>query len=790
MLDPHEVDPAQLVVPAPAPTGPRRPTRPESRWLTRKARRAARKAAKADRNAHRPKRRVRWTARFILTLLILATPVLFVFSASVTAWNWWNALPSEIATTQTLPQHSTILAADGTEIATFFAENRVPVSFSQIPDYVKHAAIATEDAEFYTHPGVPIKGLVRAVYNNFTGGPRQGGSGITQQYVKNLLLTYAKTDSEREIAAGGTISRKIREAKYAFALEERMTKDEILTGYLNVSNFSNGAYGIGAAAQRYFSKTPAQLTLAESALLVGVIQSPGRLDPIENPEAALERRAHVLNRMLAEGYITAAQKATADKEPITLKQSTPANGCIASDYPLYCAWVRETLQKDPAFGETEEARADLLYRGGLTITTAMDPAAQKAALEEARTALDPTSNVAVALAVVQPGTGHVVALATNRGYGQKKGETELLLPVLNAYQPASTFKVITAATALERGWDPTTYFYAGSTYRPKNDRNYPNEGFRNSGDSTGGTLDMAGALRQSVNTWFVELEDRIGVRVVAETGVRMGMTSLPLDGDRAITEKDAALTLGSYESSPLQVASVYATIAAHGRACTPVGITKIVGPDGKDLPAPDPACHQAIRPSTADTLAQMLTGVITTGTGTRARLDDNRPAGGKTGTSNDSGAVWFAGMTPQYATAVWMGDPRGAARYPMDSVYAYGQTWNPVYGGGVPATLWKNVMNRIHEGLPIKEFAPAGGASTLGMPIVIPEVRGMTAESAARILTDAGFRVDISDKGTAVPGIAAGRVTGTIPAAGLIKTTTPTAVTLLVQPSGKTTAKK
>lgn len=720
----------------------------------------------------------KWAGRtligVVLTVVLmagfLAPPVVLSYTAARNGMDVWYDLPTEIGVTQTLPQRSVIYAADGSIIATFFGQNRIPVDIEEIPRVFIDAILATEDARFFQHQGVDWQAMVRAVVNNARGGAVQGGSGITQQYVKNLLILNAESAEELNAAREISVDRKLREARLAMALEEKLSKEEILEGYLNAVYFGDGAYGIGAATQHYFNKKPADLTLGEAALLAGIINAPTAYNPVDNLERARERRVHVLNRMVAEGFITDKEAKRVAKEPIKLDLVYPPNGCYTSPYPLYCQWVKQILESDPAFGETPEQRQDLLHRGGLRIYTALDPKIQDEATEAARTALPGKSRVATALAVVEPGTGKVLALATNKKFGAKAGRTELLLPVLPAYQHGSTFKPFTATAALEAGMDPELRFTSQTTYIPEG-RNYPEGGFKNFGNGPGANYDMAGALRHSNNTWFVELEDRIGVRRVAQVAYDMGLTALPLEGDRAITEKDAALTLGAYEASPLQVANAYATFAAQGRACQPIAITKMIGPDGRNLDIPQAQCRQVIKASTANTMTAMLTTVVDGSdagrTGIFASLGE-RPVAGKTGSTNGYGAAWFAGYTPQYATAVWVGDPRGPEFDMEDGVSAYGgeRFFAPVYGGSIPALIFQDVMTRIHLGLPIRQFPSPGGPVALGATPFIPDVRGLTPDTAIGILERYGFSAQVRDGGKAIPGLPPGTVTSMEPGPG------------------------
>jgi len=707
--------------------------------------------------------------KFLWLTAILAglsiTPILILFAVFHNLDQWSLNTPIKTLVSEPLPQQSKILDSDGSVIATFYSENRIPVTSKEISKELKEALIATEDARFYHDNGVDWIATAHAFVGQITGGNSRGASGITQQYVKNLLITHATTQTARDAASAVNIGRKIREAFLAVKVNSILTKDQILTGYFNTVFFGDGTYGIGSASKHYFDKTPSQLTLAQSALLVGMVQNPSGLNPVIHPMAAKARRTHVLHRMQITGYINKSQEAMANSEPIVLNISTVANGCSSSKYPLYCQWIRDTLASDPTYGATPELRQQFLYKGGLTIYTALNPSIQASTDLVAKNVFSPSSQFATAIAIVQPGTGKVVALSTNKQWGSGPNQTELVLPVLNSYQPGSNFKPITVATAIENGINADIAFSVGPTFTPLN-RDAPVGGFTNAESTEGGYYNMTQALAGSINTWFVTLEDKIGVRIIANTAVKMGMTSLPITGPKAITERNASLTLGSYETSPLQIASVYATIAAHGLACNPVGILSIENAKGENVKVSLPDCKQVIRASTANTVAQMMTKVVTNGTGTLAALK-GRPVAGKTGTTTSAAAAWFSGFTPQYATSVWIGDPRGGYQYPLHNLKAYGQTWEPVWGGGVPAMIWSNVMTAAMKGLPVEKFTPAGGDVYVGSTQLIPEVRAMNIKQATTLLSSYGLTI-IIDKpnGLVIKGLSSGTIGATIPSAG------------------------
>lgn len=688
---------------------------------------------------------LRWltgTLTVTVVTVLLAAPFVAVpalgIKAAVTAW---ETMPTDLPVADALPQRVRMTTVNGDVFATLYTENRVPVDLDDVSPWVPIALLATEDARFYDHGGVDLVGLGRAAVNNLTGGARQGGSSITQQYVKNILLYAGRTQTDRTQAVESTLARKLREARYAIALETTRSKQDILTDYLNTVYFGNSAYGIEAAARRYFSTSAAYLNLAQAATLIGILKSTSAYNPVDHPAAALTRRDTVLDRIAATpGAATSTELDTARATPLALNLSTTRNGCGQSRYPIYCQWVKETILTNPIYGETADDREAFFARGGFTITTALDPTAQDAATAAATRALGPHNRVSAAIATVTPGTGHVTALASNTPFGQNPGETELLLPILPAFQPGSTFKPFVLATAFEQGIPTSVRFDTPNGYKPAT-MNYPTGGFSNDDNSGHGVLDARGATARSVNTWFVQLIEQAGVTNTADMATRLGITSLPRTGDRAITNRDASLALGAFEVSPLDMATAYATFAAHGVMCQPTGITAITRTDGTAEPVPNPNCHQAIAPEIADTVTDILTAPITAGTAAGLGLP-GRPAAGKTGTTNDHAATWFVGFTPQAATAVWVGDKRGGHKYPLTNVSAYGATRNPVYGSTIAGPIWHDTMTAIHTDLPVKPF-PTPGPITATAPAV-PNLTGLTPGAADTQAATAGYTLTIN----------------------------------------------
>jgi membrane peptidoglycan carboxypeptidase len=724
--------------------------------------------AGAARRLSRLPRFALWSAVAGVIVAALALPALLppAYAARQAGYAWQD-LPSELPLQAELPQRSVLTDATGKPFAYFYGQNRVPLTLTAVSPHAVDALLATEDDRYYEHGAVDVAGVARAILRT-SSGSRQGGSTIAQQYVKNLLLTQAKTPEEAAAVTEASLSRKIRELHYAVALEKQLSKDQVLGRYLNTVNFGDGAYGIGAASLHYFDVSASKLTIAQAALLIGILKSPTNYNPVDNPGPSRLRRDVVLARMLSTGRISQAEHDAAVATPVKLTITDPRQGCTASTYPFFCSWITQIIANDKAFGATPEARADLLYRGGLTIRTTLDRSVMAAAQKAADTALKPTNRVAAGIAIERPGSGEVVALVTNRRWGRDvtKGQTQLVLPVRPSFQPGSNFKPITLATALERGFDLRTRFDTPDGYKPAR-MNYPKGGFHNDNDRNNGVLNAYQATAQSVNTWYVQLEERYGVLNVATMAARLGITSLPRSGRRAITPRDASLTLGTYEVSPLDMAAVYATFASGGIACKPIGITSVVDRHGTHLAIPSAACHRAITPYVAAAVTDVMRGVFGRG-GTGAGLDlGARPAAGKTGTTNDSAATWFSGFTPDYAASVWIGDPRGGQRYPLHDVTAYGQRFGTVYGRSIAGPIWRDFMTTIHAGLPLSVFPSPASTALTGITPPVPDVRGLSRDDAISSLLRAGYRVHL-DRDLAAPDAAQapGQVADQNPAGG------------------------
>ena len=630
----------------------------------------------------------------------------------------FESLPDEL-NTPPLPERSVILAADGSVLATIYYQNRIEVPLDSIAPIMRQATIAVEDARFLEHNGVDFRGIVRAAASNASSGEiSEGASTLTMQYIKNVLVNQATSAEELDAARGDSSARKIKEVRLALALEKRFTKSEILSRYLNIAYFGSGAYGIEAASRRYFSKPASNLTLAEAATLAGIVQRPTSYDPIRNPELSAERRNVVLGRMANLGYVSQADANRAMKIPMKslLNPTQVSNGCTSSYAPFFCDYVLQSIRENDVFGETPEERETFLRRGGYTITTTLDPTVQKSVTEIVNSTIpiDDPSGKAAAISMVQPGTGHIIAMTQNREWGTSgKGRTTYNYNAPQSMggtigmQAGSTFKVFTLAAALEAGISPNEYISSPSPNTFNNFRNcetgvpYDPVTVRNS--TTSGTLNMAQATAYSTNTYFMAIEERTGICRPVDIAESLGVTLG--NGDPLL--RVPSFTLGTMEIAPLSLANAYATFAAHGRYCEPVPILEIRDRDGAKLNVPNGDCRQVLDRSVADGVTVMLNGVVDGNipgrTGAPMNLGD-RPVAGKTGTTNESAAVWFAGFTPQVASAVWVGVPRGGYAFPLKDVTINGNYYRQVYGGTIPGPIWKESMLAASADLPIANF--------------------------------------------------------------------------------------
>jgi membrane peptidoglycan carboxypeptidase len=632
-------------------------------------------------------------------------------------------------------QDTLVYARDGkTLITEFYDENRRSVPLSDVAPVMRQAMVAAEDARFYQHGAVDARSVLRALVSNGSSGEvEQGASTLTMQYVRNVLKTDPDlTPAQRAEATSDTAGRKLQEARYAVALEKTMSKDQILEAYLNIAYFGDGAYGIEAAAQTYFDKPASQLTLPEAALLAGLVQSPNTDNPVTGDQsAALARRSYVLDAMAKMNAVTAAQARAAQATSLALNPTQAPNNCTQvptdhNDWGFFCDYVRQWWDAQPAFGATVADRDRALNEGGYTIVTSLDPTVQAAALHQSLSVYGYQNQHALPIAVIQPGTGQVLSLAVNRYYslaanpgGRPYPNTVDQLVAggggVDGYPSGSTFKLFTMLAALESGRPLSTSFDApsplvtrfpasgpgscGGYWCPANDNPQWMDGQRTMWDGYG----------RSVNTYFVWLEEQVGPQRAVAMAQRLGIT-FRAPSDASLAANGAAgwgsFTLGVADTTPLDLANAYATVAAEGVYCKPLPVLSIVDASGKSLSAGDPSCQPVLDPEIARAATdaarcpvgqQSAYGMCDGGTApVVGQLFGDRPVAGKTGSSEYNTTETFVGFTPQVAAAGIAADPNS----PDDHVGAAVES-------SVAAAVARTMLAAL-AGQPYRYFTPPG----------------------------------------------------------------------------------
>ncbi|MFZ4893115.1 transglycosylase domain-containing protein [Plantibacter sp. Mn2098] len=727
------------------------------------------------------------------------TPALAVTSiATKSTISVFDSLPDYLQLDE-LAQKSNIYAVDSAGapvlLASFYQQNRIEVGWDQISQFVKDAAVSAEDPRFYEHGGVDLMGTARAVLSNFKGGETQGGSSITQQYVKNVLVQKAEaiTDPAKmkaayEEATKATPDRKLKEMRMAIGLEKSYGKQDILRGYLNIAGFGGRVYGIEAAANYYFGVSAANLSLDQAATLVSIVNNPETLR-IDKPDRevngaadgyslTLDRRNYVLNHMLKEGKITQEQHDAAIALPITPAINPPSTGCqtAQSNAGYFCDYVTHVFRNNPIFGDTEDARWANFTRGGYDVYTTIDLELQDAAQNAINEYIPHTSDqldVGAVAVTVQPGSGRILAMAQNKQFSAD--EDTLANPDYSAinyntdkeyggsagFQPGSTYKTFTLAEWLKEGhglnegvdgrkrtpWgtfkdscaDGGTV-YQGSDWNPGND-----EG------GNGGFYTAAQSTKLSINTGFIAMAKQLDLCGIRKTAEAMGVHRA--DGDPL--QQGPASVLGTNEIAPLSMATAFASFASGGVTCDPIAIDKVVKPDGTEIPVPPANCRQGLEPNVAATANKALQATFDGGTTSQSRVGDGIPLIGKTGTTDNNEATWMSGASTKAATIVGVFNASGHVN--LRRTYFDG-TQIAV----IRHSIWPQIMAVANAKYGGDRFGDADPALVNGKSVQVPDVRGKSIDEAQKLIEDAGF--GFLNGGVVDSELPNGQVTGSDPA--------------------------
>ena len=620
-----------------------------------------------------------------------------------------------------LPQKSVMYASDGTtKIAEFYADNRTVVPLKQISKPMQWAVVAREDRRFFQHHGVDVQGVMRAFFQTFVKkGDMQGGSSLTQQYVKNVLAMQAREDDDpiaQYHASEQTIARKVREMLIAVQMEKRYSKAEILQGYLNIAQFGNhNLYGVESAAKRYFNTSAKDLNIVQAATIAAITKNPSRYDPSEegNIKESQKQRDIVLDLMLQEGYITQKEHDEAVKTPLkdTLNIQNVDSGCqVAGDAAFFCDYVTHQILNNKEFGKTEADRTKLLKEGGLTIVTTMDVNANRIAMETARETIPPDDSTGfeVAIASIKPGTGEVLGFGVNRTYDATDlAKSDSTRTAVNyavdqvdgggwGFQPGSSWKPINMVAWMQKGKSINQTLRNSTTV---SQASFGCNGYSFAGtwtlhNSDGGNVVNETPLQglvMSHNTVQATMASQIGLCAIADAAKDMGYHN-SIQGKEDVYDENSfqpSMVIGSAQASPLTMANVYATIAANGVECTPVAITKMSDSTGKKYNVPSANCHQAIDPAIAQTTAYAINQGVLRGIATGTQLANGRKTFAKTGTNEDT-YMLTGGFVPQVATFVAVGNAETPVSFNNKRINGvYHSTW---YGTTIAAPAWRKFM--------------------------------------------------------------------------------------------------
>ncbi|WP_295126276.1 penicillin-binding protein [uncultured Leifsonia sp.] len=709
----------------------------------------------------------------------------------------FNKLPADLKIQQ-FAQNSTVYATKGgtpVPIAQFYAQNRKDVGWDAVAQVVKDATTSAEDPRFYSEGAVDLLGTVRGALSTVVGGDVQGGSSITQQYVKNVEVEKceALTDQKQvqacyTDAAGVTLQRKVQEMRYAVGLEKKYSKQDILLGYLNVVGFGGQVYGIEAAAEYYFNTTAAKLTLPQAATLVAIVNNPSnlRIDEPKNKDNGAAngyaltkaRRDYVLDRMYVHHKITAADRDAAKKTPITPVITPTTSGCATAanvDAAFFCDYVRDVILNDPAYGKTSADRWATLNRGGLKIYTTLNLDLQAVAQQSLSKYIPgsrPGIDIGASNVSVEVGTGRIVTMVENRAFNNtdqpQDGTTAVNYNTDEAYggsqgfQTGSTFKAFDLAGWLEGGHslyetvDASHHVFPMSDFSsscgPVDGPDWP----VSNDEGAASRLSVMAATAQSVNTAFAMMATKTDLCSILKAAQNLGVHPAKTG---AQLNSYPSMILGTNDIAPLTMATAYAGIANNGTVCTPIAIDKVVNADGTPHTVSPSTCTQGLPKNIANGITYALQGVMRGGgTASSANPYDGTPIMGKTGTTDNSLQNWMITSTTKVAQATWVGNVSGQT--PLRSL-----SFNGINGGNVKFSIARPILKALDTVYGGDAFAKPDSSLLYGSRITIPDVSGKTTDQATQLLQSLGLSVTV-DPTPVASDQPAGAVAGTNPSAG------------------------
>ncbi|MFD2757821.1 transglycosylase domain-containing protein [Gulosibacter faecalis] len=664
------------------------------------------------------------------------------------------------------------LNGERTKFAEVYSQNRVEVSLDDISEYVPLAAVSTEDPRFYEHGGVDVISATRALLVGIIGDDGGGASTITMQYVRNQRVQAAEAilDPEEQAAAYKdateiSMGRKLQEMRLAIGVEQQFSKEEILQGYLNIALFGGQIYGIEAAAQYYFGKPAKDLTLSESATLVGTVQNPNafRIDNPDNLEASTNRRNYVLGRMLDEGAITQAEYDEAKAEEITPNITPSEQGCMNAKYDTeyFCDYVEKVILNDPVFGATYEERLFNYKTKGYQIDTTVDLDLQQQVTDVVNTNL-PASiegvNFGGTAVAVQPGTGYVLAMQQNTEYDVTEAaadnpgatavnyNTDYNYGGSSGFQPASTYKVFTLANWLQSGHSLYEQFSAADRtfdqFYQSCDRVGGNASYAPGNDAGAkfGSINAIKATQDSINTGFLAMAEKLDQCTTADIAEALGVHNA--NGTPLETRPSDIIGSGGNYVAPISLATAFAAIANDGETCSPTPIKALSLRDGTELEPPSSDCTQAIDPEVAHAMALAMKTVMSAGSGTASNPGLTSEIIGKTGTTggtvgNGDGAAqtWMVAATTGFSLAVWVGNTQMyEGRWANLRTLGYGWTRHQIA---------QPILNLGISEYGAETFPAPTGDTVKKENVTVPDVVGMSIDAATSALESAGFEVSV-----------------------------------------------